>query len=453
MFDPVVGIVSPEDVKFGERFREDYGDISGLVADIKERGIVQPLAVKELGEGKYLLLAGGRRMTAAKRMGLTEIPVRIYPANLTEMQARAIELAENIQRKDLSWDEELKLTEEIDTLYKAMYGEKTKRVSGNPEDVGWSQRDTANLLGRSRSSVSQDLELAKAVKELPELKGAKTKDEARKVLKKLAEQEALREVSEQLSKVEAKTPEDVLHKKVFDAYAVLDAFVGMAELPDASIDLIEVDPPYGIDLQDVKRTEQSASLKNTAEYNEVPRGEYPAFLDKLIKECSRLLKPNGWLLFWFAPEPWFDEVLKVMRKYGFKVKGLPALWVKPTGQTMQPEHYLGNQWEPFFYATKKHGRIVKPKGNVFTTKPVPSSRKTHPTERPIELMEEIIATFATVGSTVLVPFAGSGNSILAAFNLKMKGFGYDLTQEYKDRYALKVYASVPGRYRSHVSEN
>jgi DNA modification methylase len=53
-------------------------------------------------------------------------------------------------------------------------------------------------------------------------------------------------------------------------------------------------------------------------------------------------------------------------------------------------------------------------------------------------MQKIMETFAFPNSKVLVPFAGSGVSLLAAHSLKMHPVGYDLSQQYKDSYILKV---------------
>jgi DNA modification methylase len=53
-------------------------------------------------------------------------------------------------------------------------------------------------------------------------------------------------------------------------------------------------------------------------------------------------------------------------------------------------------------------------------------------------MSDLLTTFGVEGSRVLVPFAGSGNSLLAASMNKMIPLGFDLTQAYKDSYVLAV---------------
>lgn len=105
----------------------------------------------------------------------------------------------------------------------------------------------------------------------------------------------------------------------------------------------------------------------------------------------------------------------------------------------------------FFYGYKGGGRIKKGgRANVFNYKPVSAGRKIHPTERPIEMIQEVLSTFGSPGDRVLVPYLGSGNTLLASANLQMTSFGYDLSKEYKDRFITKVHESKPPLYTSSV---
>jgi ParB family chromosome partitioning protein len=97
--------VNIKDVVFGERFREEYGDLDMLAASLKKEGQIQPLAVKQTGPDKYILLAGGRRYKACLQAKIEEVAVRIYPESLSDIEMRSIELMENVARKDLSWIE------------------------------------------------------------------------------------------------------------------------------------------------------------------------------------------------------------------------------------------------------------------------------------------------------------------------------------------------------------
>ena len=117
---------------------------------------------------------------------------------------------------------------------------------------------------------------------------------------------------------------------------------------------------------------------------------------------------------------------------------------------MRPEIYMANAYEMFFYGTKETGVLEKQgRRNVFDYKPVPPARKIHPTERPIELMTELIGTFVNQDADVIVPFLGSGTTLLSAANLMMYAFGYELNEPYKRPFVVRVDESEPGRYSSY----
>ncbi len=98
----------------GDRAREDYGDDSDIVESAKGfMKQIQSLAVRQAANNQYELIAGGRRLEAFKKADMTEVLVRIYPSNLTNLEMKSIELMENIARLNLTWQEQTKLTEDI----------------------------------------------------------------------------------------------------------------------------------------------------------------------------------------------------------------------------------------------------------------------------------------------------------------------------------------------------
>lgn len=417
------------------RFREDMGEIEDLAYSIKTYGVIQPLAVNRVtgpnGE-EYKLLAGGRRFEACSRAGLVEVPVRIYPEQLNEYESRVIELEENIQRKNLTYIEDVNLKKEIHELYQRLYG--GPKTSTKPDAEGWSLRDTASMLGKSHSTISEDITLAKAMEEFPSLEWerCKNKGEAKKMLKKFKHRILRAEIADQVEKSSPKQG-----NKLLESYRVGDFFEEAAKLPDRSFSIVEIDPPYAIDLTSLKHGD-SIDLDV---YNEVPSNEYTDFLQRTLSEAYRLMSNDGWLIFWFAPEPWFEVVYQLITKAGFKTRRLPALWIKPSGQTLRPDTYLASTYEPFFYASKGNPQIVLEKrgrSNTFLYSPTPPAQKIHPTERPVELMKDILSTFGIEGSRVLVPFAGSGNTLRAAHSLSMFPLGFDLSREYRDSYVARL---------------
>src|SRR5882762_6193472 len=99
-----VSIINISEIKCTDRYRKDLGDIETLAQSVREKGILQPITV----DTTLRLLAGARRLTAAGIAGLTQIPVLIRDEG-GEIDAREVELLENIARKDFEWAEKARL--------------------------------------------------------------------------------------------------------------------------------------------------------------------------------------------------------------------------------------------------------------------------------------------------------------------------------------------------------
>lgn len=436
-----VEIVNIDTVSIGDRHRKDLGDLHELAHSIKEKGLIQPIAVEDVGDGAYDLLAGGRRLEACRLAEITTIPVRVYEGPLSELERKSIELEENIRRKDLEYQEEVNLKRDIHNLQIQIHGEK---YGGDRTDLehalvseGHSMRDTADLLGEAVGTTSQDIKLAEAMVQMPELglDKCKNKSEALKLLNRVEEVAIRAELSTRM--IAATKRKDT---KLADLYMVGDFFELAKNVPTGVMDIVEVDPPYSIGLPEIK---DNIEMGLDTSYVEVPQHEYAQFLERTIEECWRMMNDHSWLIFWFAPEPWFETVFKTILRQGFNVRRMSAIWFKTGvgGQTRQPDIYLGNLYEMFFYAYKGDATInidKRGRSNVFEYPVVPSQNKIHDTERPVPLMEDILSTFAYEGARLYVPFCGSGNTLRAGLNLNMSPIGCDVGQEYKDAYVLRL---------------
>lgn len=428
--------VKLETIVVGERFREDFGDLDELVISIREKGLIQPLSV----DSNMNLLAGGRRYAACTTLELPTVPV-IIREFVDEIDSREIELMENVYRKDFTWSEQAKLIKNIDEMYKAKHGS------------NWSGRKTAELLDKGVASVARSLQLANAIEIIPELGEYKTADEALKVLKKMENQAIVQELrGRQRMKVDsdethAEDGNDADHLsrglrdmlKLADSnYQVRDVFDGLAALrSNSAINIIECDPPYGIDLNEQKASNRNAG-SNVHSYEEVERDAYPDFLKRLTEELYRVAGKDCWLVFWYGPT-WHQQVLTALRDAGWHVDEIPAIWAKTQGQTMQPEVYLARGYEPFFLCRKgKPVMVNRGRLNVFNYPGVAGKLKYHPTQRPLDLITEIFQTIGAGRQNVLVPFLGSGATLLASYALGFNAFGFDLNGEYKDQFMLEV---------------
>ena len=121
------------------RYAFDEEALETLSESIKQYGLIQPITVRELGEGYYQIIAGERRWRAARMAGLDEVPVRIIEAD--DRRAMELALVENLQREDLNPIEEAR-------------GYRTLM-----EEYGLTQEEAASAVGKSRSAVANSLRL------------------------------------------------------------------------------------------------------------------------------------------------------------------------------------------------------------------------------------------------------------------------------------------------------
>ncbi len=118
--------------------RQVMGDLSELMASIAEKGIIEPLIVRQRGE-RFQIIAGERRYQAASQVGIREVPVIIRDVDDGELIE--IALIENIQRKDLTALEE---SEAIHSL---------------GDTFSYTHEELARRLGKSRTSITESLTL------------------------------------------------------------------------------------------------------------------------------------------------------------------------------------------------------------------------------------------------------------------------------------------------------
>jgi ParB family chromosome partitioning protein len=132
-----ISLIDPK----GDQPRKNFDKqaLEELASSIRENGLLQPIIVREYGEGRYQIIAGERRFRASKIAELSEIPAVIM--NKDDRQAAEIALIENIQREDLNPIEEA-------MGFKALQ-----------EDYGLTQEELSERIGKSRSAIANAMRL------------------------------------------------------------------------------------------------------------------------------------------------------------------------------------------------------------------------------------------------------------------------------------------------------
>lgn len=117
----------------------DQEALSQLAESIAANGLIQPIVVRDSGEGYYQIIAGERRWRAAKMAGLTEIPAIVM--DIDDQKAAELALIENIQRENLNPIEE------------------AAAIRSLVEEYSLTQEEVSHRVGRSRSAIANALRL------------------------------------------------------------------------------------------------------------------------------------------------------------------------------------------------------------------------------------------------------------------------------------------------------
>ncbi|MEM4345676.1 MAG: ParB/RepB/Spo0J family partition protein [Candidatus Caldarchaeum sp.] len=358
-------------ISVGQRFRQDLGkdpegrsSLAALEKSIRENGLLHPLVVAAVDDGSYRLLAGHRRLEACKNLGWKEVPCHVFPSSLTSLQRRIIELIENFDRKDLTWQEEVRLRAEIDRLQKEVYGERGPGRPRKDAEGGWSTGQTAELLGVTERTIQKDTELLSALEAFPEIfKDVKTREEAERKLSRLK------------------------------AGRRLVASIGGEETEEETMN-----------------KEAAKKLWRQADWTD-------------YHEKIRAWNPNLVILLKRVSEDEYEDILSIVELRGWIVAPFEIpnsrmiIWTWPVKTWTDPQ-ILQENFRVFYYAKIKNPVLAKiGRSAIFSFKQIPQSVRTSPDEVPIEFWEAVLDTFCWQDARVWIPYEKDGNVLLAALNL------------------------------------
>ena len=197
----------------------DKGALEELAASILENGLLQPILVREYGEGRYQIIAGERRFRASKLAGLTEIPAIVLEKD--DKKAAQIALIENIQREDLNPIEEA-------MAYRSL-----------ADEYDMTQEELSLKVGKSRSAIANMVRLLDlpdeiltlvASKELSAghartLLGVKNRDDMILLAQRAVENElSVRVLEEEVKRINKKKKIEEVEEEDDGAMPVIDYF-------------------------------------------------------------------------------------------------------------------------------------------------------------------------------------------------------------------------------------
>lgn len=388
----------------------------------KTGGLIQPIVVTKVqldGKTKYKLVAGERRFRASMMAGLKEVDI-VERSEMTHLEYRVCELEENVGRQDLSWDEKADLLLKIDTYKKELHGH-----GGSGSTEGWSQKDTAKLVGESAQAVGQQIKMAKKMKERPDLAEKIKHLPFAAALQKMEQIETTERVEKMRDEGKIQTFTNFLHG---------DSTTLIKDLADESVDCGIMDAPFGIPDLEVSRGNTQVYTSVLKPTDNLTASQVCDLMDRLAPELFRVLKPGAHLWMFFG---WtvYEHTKQTLTKAGFDVVEVPIIWYKglTTGR------FSGYQPAPCYeqiilaHRGPRQRRLKNTMRHILEYKPVPESKNSHPFEKPKDLLQFLIEQSTDVGDKVLDCFAGTGSTIRTAAQLGRSAIGFELDRDHYNK--------------------
>jgi len=202
-----------------------------------------------------------------------------------------------------------------------------------------------------------------------------------------------------------------------------DSLEVLKTLDDGCIDIVITDPPYGINYKS-NRSKYTDSITKKGLLND----NEEAF--KLLDDtCKILLDKTSEKshLYFFCSLAVFSKFESIIGKY-FTIK-TSLVWDKQNKGSGDLINDWGNKTELIIYCVKGIKGLNKRKGNLLSIPRLHSSKMVHPTQKPVEVIKEILEVSALKNDFVVDPFMGSGSTIKACNEYGVKSLGIELDKE------------------------
>jgi DNA modification methylase len=352
--------------------------IAQIAASIAEFGFNNPILV----DTQAGIIAGHGRLLAARKLGLTEVPVIVLD-HLSEAQKRAYIIADNQLALNAGWDDDLLRSE-----LAALQGE-----SFDLGLIGFEDQELARLL--AAQDALEGLTDEDAVPALPEEPVSRAGD-----LWILGDHRLL----------------------VGDATSRDDVARLMAS---ETADLVFTDPPYNVDYEGY--TEERLKIKG----DRMSDAEFKQFLEAAFRSCRSVVKP-GASIYVCHSSSWQREFQNALETAGFEVR-CQIIWAKNTFAWGFGRYKF--QHEPIFYchvAAQKDAWYGDKSQSTLWEEKKPAANRIHPTAKPVELVERALLNSSKAGDIVADLFGGSGSTLIGCERRGRKARLMEIDPKYAD---------------------
>lgn len=448
--------LDPNDIIRGERQRKDLGDLSGLKHSITTYGQLNPVIVQRQGDG-IALIAGERRTQACLELGI-QVEVK-FMDELSPAETQAVELEENVKRKNLDWREHVAAV----TRYHRF------QLRYSP---GWSVEKTANALGMSDTAIYEYIDIQSFIERGDErVASASGVLAARNIVSRIKQRqvdnelstiselvvgedgeipldpEALGETSEEEGEAEGPSnfgpapSRPAPRSDNASPILVGDFAEWVQQYSGPKFNFAHCDFPYGVnhDKSEQGRADAWGSYTDTPE-------TYKSLCSAFTDNADRFLTPRCHVLFWFSMN-FYEWTRQHFERAGFDVQPFPLIWHKTDNKGLLPDPTRGPRriYETAFLISRGDRKIIQAVGNCYGC---PTQKVHHQSEKPEPMLRHFFRMLVDEFSEVIDPTAGSGSALRAAASLGAKRvFGLELNPEYAE-HANQVYLEAQTKARA-----
>ena len=450
--------LDPKSIIIEDRQRKSLAIDSEFIQSVNKR-LINPITLRKSDSGP-ILVAGGRRLQALISGGtelLTENIHFRYFENLSQTEAKVIELEENIKREDLSWRDQVSAVGELHAEY-------MKREN-------WTKEKTANELNFTARYIRQFLTVHSHLNS-PSLRDATNLAQAYSILQNIAERRTASLIQD-LSRTSAQIfdsrsePENVqnsensTHNSGSDinspsktsAYPIPHSEQSSNVLPNTNssnnsppsdqkavinsnfltwastysgpkFTLIHCDFPY-----DIKYDSYAKSVTATAEDYDFS-GFWP-LLDCLLDNLDRLASYSSHIMFWFSMK-FYCQTKSRLESAGLYVHEHPFVWLKSDNSGIIPGRdaiFPRRIYETAFLCNRGRRPLIKSLANAYSAPT--ASNPVHPSQKPEPVLRHFFSMLIDETTDFLDPTCGSGTSLRAAEDTNARSvLGIELDPNY-----------------------
>jgi len=421
--------VSRHDVIVPPRQRREIpqSSLNELKDSILENSLLHAPVVQAKA-GKYILVAGERRLRAIDALAAEgkdftynkisfpplTLPVVLIDEAINDIQRAEIELAENVVRLDLPWQDRVAALAYIHNM----------RKLDNPNQ---SIADTVRAIaaerigelagpqgGAAESTLMRSIRQATIINDHlsnPEIAKARNATEAFNLIvsneQRAFEAELIRRGQRKSVTIE------VRHGSLLEI---------LPKLEPGTFDTILADPPYGIGVDTGGFRQRTVVHHN---YDDTP-DTARTLISCIINEGFRICKPRA-NLFILCDIDLFGWIKEASARAGWDPFRTPITWQKSDSEGMAPWGREGfrrtTEW--IFFARKGQKGLIHSPIDVLRHNRVARDEREYGPEKPVSLIKELLAASTLPGDFVLDPCCGSGSTLVAAKELNMKALGID----------------------------